>query len=98
MTVPRSVIAVRPQLPWHGYNKADYVPDALAGGKSRSYQLDLQPTAWVFRAGHRIRISLAGADAPTFELHPGLNAEDPPEWTLALGGASRLVLPEIPDR
>jgi uncharacterized protein len=98
VSVPRSVIAVKPQLPWHGYNKADYVPDALAAGKSRSYELDLQPTAWLFRAGHRIRLSIAGADTPTFELHPSLKAEDPPEWTLTMGGASRLTLPEIPDR
>lgn len=98
VTVPRRQIGVRPALPWHGYTRADHVPDALAGGRARTYTLDLQPTAWVFKAGHRIRLSIAGADTPTFELHPALDASSPPEWTLELGRDSRLVLPVIPER
>ena len=34
--------------------------------------IDLQPTSWVFKEGHRIRVSIACADWPTFELHPEL--------------------------
>jgi putative CocE/NonD family hydrolase len=96
VTVPRRVIPVRPDLPWHGFTRADYVSSPLAGNRARDYELDLHPTAWVFRAGHRIRVSLAGADTPLFELHPELDPAVPLHWTLGLGSRSRLTLPVIP--
>lgn len=98
VTVPRGVIRVRPELPWHGYTRADYVQDPLAGNRARDYELDLHPTSWVFKAGHRIRVSLAGADSPIFEMHPELDPAAPLDWTLSLGGNSRLTLPVIPPR
>jgi predicted acyl esterase len=40
--------------------------------------IDLYPTSWVFREGHRIRLAVAAADYPTFRLHPKLSpANDP---------------------
>lgn len=98
VTVPRRVIPVRPDLPWHGFTRADYVSNPLAGNRARDYELDLHPTSWVFRAGHRIRVSLAGADTPLFELHPELDPASPLDWTLGLGSRSRLTLPVIPSR
>ncbi|MDQ2641937.1 MAG: CocE/NonD family hydrolase, partial [Pseudomonadota bacterium] len=87
-------VRVRPELPWHGFTRADYVDNPLANGQVRTYHFDLLPTAWVFRAGHRIRLSLAGADAPSFALHPGGGSK--PVWTVRRGaGLSRLVLPVI---
>ena len=97
--VPKSVIAVRPALPWHGYRAKDYLTDPLKGQAVQRIELDLLPTAWVFRAGHRIRLSLAGADAPSFALHPALQGAGavPPVWTVQRGtGLSRVRLPVIP--
>jgi putative CocE/NonD family hydrolase len=89
-------VRVRPELPWHGFQQRDYVKDPLAGNRVRTYRLDLLPTSWLFRAGHRIRISLAGADAPSFAQHPAL-AGAAPVWTVRRGAnLSALVLPVIP--
>ncbi len=65
-------IEVLPELPWHGYERAEYRDKILAGGKAVRLYFDLQPTSWVFRKGHRIRVSVACADWPTFRLHEKL--------------------------
>jgi len=39
---------------------------------------DLFPTSWVFKKGHRIRVSIAAADWPTFDLHPKLSPKNNP--------------------
>jgi len=39
---------------------------------------DLYPTSWVFKKGHRIRVSIAAADWPTFDLHPKLSPKNNP--------------------
>ncbi len=71
-------IEVLPELPWHGYEKDHYVDGILADGKIVELVFDLQPTAWVFRKGHRIRLAIACADHPTFRLHPKLSPADKP--------------------
>jgi uncharacterized protein len=90
-----------PDLPWHGYDTADYDPHPFSGGKVVALRFDLYPTSWVFRAGHRIRISLAAADSPTFETHPAVGNADgasPPVWKIQIGaGESALILPWIRD-
>jgi hypothetical protein len=69
---------VLPELPWHGYRKEDYVDGILKHGAVVELVLDLLPTSWVFRKGHQIRMTVAGADYPTFRLHPKLSpANDP---------------------
>lgn len=50
----------------------------LAGGKKVKLVIDLLPTSWVFKKGHRIRVSIAGADWPTFQLHPKLSPTNNP--------------------
>lgn len=98
-------IAVQPKLPWQGFARADYRAAPLARGKPLTLRLDLMPTSWVFRRGHRIRVSFAGADFPSFALHPRLspanNPGDPrnivPVWTVRRGpGLSGITLPIIP--
>jgi predicted acyl esterase len=69
-------IEVLPELPWHGYEKADYKDKILADGNIVKLTFDLQPTCWVFREGHRIRVSIACADWPTFRLHPKLSTSN----------------------
>ena len=91
-----SRLRVKPALPWPGYTQADFDPAPFAGGKSVRLEFDLMPTAWLFRAGHRIRLSLAGADKDTFEASPAGGAQEV-MWHLHRGdGQSVLVLPWIP--
>lgn len=60
--------------------------------------LDLLPTSWLFRAGHSIRLAIAGADADNFVMVPEHGA--PPTFTLYHGGehVARLDLPVMPRR
>lgn len=91
---PAARLRVRPALPYHGYGKADHDPQPLANGRSVNLQFDLMPVAWVFAAGHRIRLSLAAADEGSFEASPGA---DKATWQVHRGpGASVLELPVIP--
>jgi len=99
-------IDVLPDLPWHGYKQADYNPAIFAEGAVVELVLDLNPTSWVFKQGHSIRVSIACADYPTFRLHPAIApANDPraegvtpPVLTLHRSAAhdSRIELPIIP--
>lgn len=66
---------------WRSGTTADLAP--VVPDEVMEISLDLLPTSWLFRRGHRIRIAVAGADAdnfvqvpddgpaPTFELHHG---------------------------
>ena len=99
-------IDVKPELPWHGFEKDDYNPDIFANGAVVELVIDLFPTSWVFRKGHRIRVAIACADYPTFPLNPAIsptndpNAEDNriPTVQIHRGGdyASHVELPVIP--
>lgn len=92
---PSARLRVRPALPYHGYAAADRDPAPLAAGRSVEMRFDLMPTSWVFAAGHRIRLSLAGADEGTFEAPPGGAGAS---WRVFSGaGKSALELPWIPD-
>jgi putative CocE/NonD family hydrolase len=72
-------IDVLPDLPWHGFRESDYIDGVFAGGEKANLIFDLMPTSWVFKKGHRIRVSIAGADYPTFELHPELSPSGEPD-------------------
>ncbi|MDP6168346.1 MAG: hypothetical protein QGF54_06435, partial [Candidatus Marinimicrobia bacterium] len=64
-------------------------------------------TSWVFKNGHKIRLSIACSDYPTFRLHPqlapGNDPENPnnivPTITVLFGNGydSFLELPVIPE-
>jgi putative CocE/NonD family hydrolase len=97
-------VDVRPELPWHGFAAADADPTPFAEGRTLRLKLDLMPTSWVFKQGHRIRVSLTGADHPSFALNPKLSsANDPaaattvvPTWSIKRGpGLSSIELPLI---
>jgi uncharacterized protein len=55
-------------IPQHSYKRADSSP--LPVNEAVTVTFDLLPTSWLFRAGHSIRIALAGADANHFVLPP----------------------------
>jgi putative CocE/NonD family hydrolase len=52
-------------LPYHNHYKSDLA--AIPAGEPVELVFDLLPTAYVFRAGNRIRITLTCADADNFE-------------------------------
>jgi putative CocE/NonD family hydrolase len=101
-------IDVRPDLPWHGYEKAHYHDKILANGSVVELLIDFQPTSWVFKKGHQIRLSITCADYPTYRLHPKLapnnKSDDPenmvPEITVYCNAEypSMLTLPVIPQK
>ncbi len=77
-------------LPWHPHTEATVAP--IPSGKTVEVALDFMPTAYRFRAGHRIRLNVAGSDAD-YILSAGI---DPPKSiSVHHGGAhqSRLSLP-----
>jgi hypothetical protein len=78
--------------PYHSYRKEDAEP--LPPGEIVELQFALMPVSALFRAGHRIRVALAGADADTFARIPP--AGDP-VWRVhrSAGHASHIVLPVI---
>ena len=100
-------IDILPDLPWHGYRKADYTDKVFAGGRIVELYFDLMPTSWVFQKGHRIRVAIACADWPTFRLHPELSPENRPDDpknivpTITIyrdaEHSSHIKLPVIPD-
>jgi hypothetical protein len=71
-------IEVLPKLPWHGFEKKQYNNKVFARGAVVELAIDFNPTAWVFKQGRRIRVSIACADYPTFRLHPLLSPKNDP--------------------
>ena len=80
-------------LPWHLNQKDDVKP--LVPGKMVELDFSLEPTATVFNAGHRIRVTIVGADVDNTEKPP---VHGRPTVTLHRGGesASRISLPIRP--
>lgn len=77
--------------PYHySYKEADGTP--MTPRAVEEVVFALLPTSVLFRAGHRIRISIGGADSDTFARVP---AEGTPEW-VGPGYASHVTLPVIP--
>ncbi len=78
--------------PYHSYARADAQP--MPVGEAVRVVVRLWPTAALIRAGHRIRIAIAGADADTFDPLP---ADGEIAFTIHRGGAdgSRVALPVV---
>ncbi|MBX6341573.1 MAG: CocE/NonD family hydrolase [Thermomicrobiaceae bacterium] len=83
-------------------------PSPITPGQIYAYQIDLGPTAHVFRAGHRIRVQVSSSDFPQWDrnLNTGgpLGAEGPTRAVVATqivlhegAYASRITLPIVPD-
>jgi uncharacterized protein len=80
-------------LPWHRGNRADRQP--LKPGEPVELVFDLYPTSTRFAAGHRLRVTVTGADARNART-PRLSP--PPRLTLyrEAGRTSYVELPVIP--
>ena len=98
-----SRVKVLPDLPYHGFGSDQYDSAPFADGRILELRFALTPVAYRFRAGHRIRIALAGADNGNFEMNPHLckgdKPADCPDTTLRMhrGGsyASSIELPIV---
>jgi predicted acyl esterase len=82
----------RLDLPYHSGLKADVVP--MVPGKPATLTFSMVPRAWTFPAGHRLRVTLAGADPRQRNLAQ-IRQDPPPLFTITSGGvsASRLDIP-----
>ncbi|HEV8489914.1 MAG TPA: CocE/NonD family hydrolase [Candidatus Limnocylindrales bacterium] len=69
-------------------------PERLTPDEVVELAIDVDATAWRFRPGHRVRVSIASADWPNVWPTP-----EPATNTVRFGPAhaSRLVLPVVPD-
>ena len=78
-------------LPWHPGTEASRQP--LQPGQPVELTFDLMPMSYLFKAGHRIRVTLQFADARATAK------ADPAPWVTVFhgpGAASRIILPVIP--
>lgn len=78
--------------PYHSFARADAEP--MPPGEPVAVSFRLWPIAALFRAGHRVRIAVAGADAGMFDPLP---ADGETTLTVHRGGAdgSRIELPVV---
>ena len=79
-------------LPYHSGLSADAEP--LVPGQPVEFSIGLLPSAFVFRAGHRIRVTVTGADPRQRNLEE-IRKDPPPRLTVFTGGdmASHIDLP-----
>lgn len=79
---------------WHRGNAADLRP--LTPGEPAELVFDLYPISYVFKAGHRVRVSLVTSIGQAYQAPP-LNGDRTPTLTLHRAGphASRVELPII---
>ena len=83
--------------PWHAQMTADDQP--LSATKPAELVFDFTPTSWVFRAGHRVRVTILNSGGKRFQVPADWDRKNPPQITVHRGGvhASSLVLPLIPE-
>jgi putative CocE/NonD family hydrolase len=67
---------VKPELPWHSYKEEDYDETPFANDSIINLKFDMQPQAWKFRPGHKIRLSIAGADYTNYEFNPAISVDN----------------------
>ncbi|MEA2042632.1 MAG: CocE/NonD family hydrolase [Bacteroidota bacterium] len=91
---------VKPQLPWHGFEEGMLAKNPTKDSAVVKLVFDLFPVSWVFKKGHKIRLSAAGVDRGNFEVNPAwLDSAGNPlkdtELKIHTGGekSSRIILP-----
>ncbi|MBX3145915.1 MAG: CocE/NonD family hydrolase [Gemmatimonadales bacterium] len=88
--VSRDPAPYRTTYPYRSFAAQDAAP--LVPGQAETVTFQLLPTSVLFRAGHRIRIAIAGADRDTFQRTPATGSA-----TLTVHrGASFIDLPTVP--
>jgi len=67
---------VKLELPWHSYKKVNYDLTPFANDSVVELRFALQPLAWKFQKGHKIRFSIAGADNINYEYNPAISPDN----------------------
>lgn len=82
----------RLDLPYHSGLATDIVP--MLPGKLDTLSLSMVPRSWTFRAGHRLRVTIAGADPRQRNLAQ-IRQDPAPLFTILSGGTagSRVDIP-----
>ncbi len=77
---------------WHSWSKADLAP--VNPGEAMDVQVEMYPVSAIVRAGQRIRLTVAAADADNLVVP---TQGDEATLTITIGGerASRLILPTV---
>jgi hypothetical protein len=85
------------EIPYHRSNKEDYAP--LPTGRPVELAFDIYPISYVFRKGHRIRVTVTCSHLPTYQLPESLNFTPPPVVSVYLDAEhpSHVTLPVIPE-
>ncbi|HMB58981.1 MAG TPA: CocE/NonD family hydrolase [Xanthomonadales bacterium] len=83
------------QRPWHSGISTTIQP--MIPGQTTELSFSLLPNAWVFKAGHRLRFTVTGAD-PRQRYLDSFDQENPPHITVRVGGkdTSRISVPLVP--
>jgi len=56
------------------YRESIEVPTLIVPGKVYQYTIKLEPTAYVFKVGHRIRLDISSSDFPNFDRNHNTGA------------------------
>ena len=94
----------------HGIVRARYLesfksPSLIEPGRVHEYTIKVNPTANLFRRGHRIRLDISSSDFPNFDRNHNTGGDDYRESTLKTARQtvfhnsarpSRVILPVIP--
>lgn len=67
---------IKPELPWHSYRRENYDPDPFADEAIVNLRFALKPHAWKFKKGHKIRLSIAGADNVNYQFNPEISQDN----------------------
>ncbi|MEN8121346.1 MAG: CocE/NonD family hydrolase [Bacteroidota bacterium] len=67
---------VKPELPWHSYKRENYDHEPFANDSIVNLRFELKPHAWKFQKGHKIRMSIAGADNINYEFNPAISPDN----------------------
>lgn len=87
------------------YRDAVDRPSLLEPGRPYQFKIELEPTSYVFGAGHRIRLDISSSDFPNFDRNHNTASNNYIDASLEMAHqtvlhdpthASRLILPVIP--
>jgi putative CocE/NonD family hydrolase len=82
-------------LPYHRHYQSDLAP--IPAGEPVELVFDLMPTSYLFRAGHRIRITVTCADADNLET-PAIDPAPKLKLLRDMDHPSLIQLPMVPSR
>jgi putative CocE/NonD family hydrolase len=83
-------------LPYHESTASDSIP--LPQAEPTELVFDAYPMSYVFKKGHRIRLTITGGEKYTYQQPPGFDETNPPTIRVYRGGdhASYVDFPIIP--